>query len=158
MAWAVVFPLMLRCLLILAVATGLVAASPTSMAQPDAGVKVAGGSIKVVFSTPPEAAQRKLLLDWVATSARAVTLYYGQFPVPEVEVRINTFTGRGVRAGRATGWRGPHIVIAVGAANLARDFAVDWKPMIELNNWKLQLIKTGITGFYHEHLNARSRG
>lgn len=93
---------------------------------PDAKLQVAGATIDVVFVTPPVEPLRPLVLDWVRAAAGAVTLYYGQYPVPQVEIRIAFHPGRGVRAGRATGWRGPRITISAGQANTARDFAMDW--------------------------------
>ncbi len=100
--------------------------APRAAAAPDATINAGGATIDVIFATPPDEARRQLLLDWVTAAARAVSLYYGQYPVPRVELRIATFPGRGVRGGRASGWRGPRIVIGAGAANTARDFATDW--------------------------------
>lgn len=111
-------------LLLLAIAG--VAPALHAAAAPDAKLQVAGATINVVFVTPPEEAQRRLVLDWVSAAAGAVALYYGQYPVPQVEIRIGFHAGRGVRSGRASGWRGPHITISAGAANTARDFAEDW--------------------------------
>jgi hypothetical protein len=111
---------------LLSFAACLAAASPAASAAPDAKVSVAGATIDVTFVTPPDDARRQLLLDWVTASARAVSLYFGQYPVPQVDLRISTFSGRGVRDGHASGWRGPRILVAAGAANSARDFAADW--------------------------------
>ncbi len=95
-------------------------------AAPDATVRMGGATIDVTFATPVDDARRQLLLNWVTASARAVSLYYGQYPVPQVELRITAMPGRGVRGGRASGWRGPRIVISAGEGNSARDFAEDW--------------------------------
>ncbi len=115
-----------RFLFLLAVAFFAAVIVRSAHAAPDATVNVGGGTIDITFASPPSDERRQLVLDWVTASARAVTLYYGQYPVPRVEVRIAEFPGRGVRGGRAMGWRGCRIVINAGAANTARDFAADW--------------------------------
>ena len=78
------------------------------------------------FSSTPAEPLRKLVLGWVASSARAVTVYYEQFPVSHLQIRVRFFEGRGVRGGRTTGWDGPSIAIAVGRASSASDFTEDW--------------------------------
>jgi hypothetical protein len=117
---------MMRLLLLVVFFVGVAAASPAAHAAPDEKISVGGGTIEITFVTPPDGARRQLLLDWVTASARAVSLYFGQFPVPQVALRIDAFPGRGVRGGHASGWRGPRILITAGAANSARDFAADW--------------------------------
>jgi hypothetical protein len=111
---------------LLAVVAFATLVSRVSGATSDAKINVGAATIDVTFAAPSDEAQRQVLLDWVTASARAVALYYGEFPVPHAELRISTFSGRGVRDGRASGWRGPRIVISVGTANSSRDFATDW--------------------------------
>ncbi len=113
-------------LFLLLVAIAGIAPAVLAAATPDERLQVAGATITVVFVTPPGEPLRQLVLDWVTASAGAVALYYGQYPVPQVEIRIDFHSGRGVRSGRASGWRGAHITISAGAANTARDFAADW--------------------------------
>jgi hypothetical protein len=117
---------MLRSLPILALLGCALAVTRPARAASDATVNMGGATIDITFATPADGARRQLLLDWVTASARAVSLYYGQYPVPRVELRISAFPGRGVHGGRASGWRGPRIVIGAGADNTARDFATDW--------------------------------
>jgi hypothetical protein len=97
-----------------------------SAAQDKAQLEIGGGKIEVIFSSTPDEALRKLVLDWVETSAHAVIVYYGQFPISQLQVRIRLFEGRDVRGGRTTGWDGASITIAVGRASTASDFAEDW--------------------------------
>ena len=118
-------PAMLRFLPLLAALACAMAARPLG-AAPDTTVKVGGATIDVTFVTPVDDARRQLLLDWVTASARAVALYYGQYPVPRADLRISACPGRGVRSGRASGWREPRIVISAGVDNAVRDFAEDW--------------------------------
>lgn len=95
-------------------------------AQDKAQLEISGGKIDLIFSSTPDEALRKLVLDWVASSARAVTVYYEQFPVSNLQIRVRLFEGRGVRGGRTTGWNGGSITIAVGRASSASDFTEDW--------------------------------
>ena len=95
-------------------------------AQDKAQLEIGGGQINVTFTSAPAEPLRKLVLAWAASSARAVTVYYEQFPVSHLQVRIRFFDGRGVRGGRTTGWDGPVIAIAVGRSSSASDFAEDW--------------------------------
>ncbi len=110
--------------LVLAV-TGLAFASPVN-AQDTAQLQIGRGKIEVAFSSPPTEAQRKLALDWVSSSARAVTVYYEQFPVAHVRIQVRFFDGHGVRSGQTFGWNGAFIKIAVGRSSTATDFVRDW--------------------------------
>lgn len=103
-----------------------VAFSSIAQAQEVAALQISGSKIEVAFASPPSATQRKLVLDWVSTAARGVTVYYEQFPVAHVLVRVRFFDGRGVRSGQTFGWNGALITIAAGQANTAEDFAHDW--------------------------------
>lgn len=110
----------------LIVATIWLLHAPRAAAQENAQLDIGGGRIDVTFSSAPPAPLRKLTLDWVASSARAVTVYYEQFPVSHLRVRVRFFDGRGVRGGRTTGWDGASISIAVGRSSTASDFTEDW--------------------------------
>jgi hypothetical protein len=116
---------MKRVILFIVATTWLSSISPT-VAQDDAHLEIGGGKIDIVFASAPAEPLRKLVLGWVASSARAVTVYYGQFPVSHSQLRIRFFEGHGVRGGRTTGWDGAVIAIAVGRASSAADFAEDW--------------------------------
>jgi hypothetical protein len=96
------------------------------IAQDNSRLEIGGGEIEVVFLSAPAEPLRKLVLDWVSASARAVTFYYEEFPVSHVQIRLRFFEGRGVRGGRTTGWGGASIDIAVGRASTASDFTEDW--------------------------------
>ena len=102
--------------------------SPASRttAQDNAQLEIGGGKIDVAFSSTPAEPLRKLVLGWVTSSARAVTVYYERFPVSHLQLGIRFFDGRGVRGGRTTGWDGAAISIAVGRSSTSADFADDW--------------------------------
>lgn len=99
---------------------------PRAAAQDNAQLEIGGGKIDVIFSSPPSELLRKLVLGWVTSSARAVTVYYEKFPVSRLEIRLRFFEGSGVRGGRTTGWDGPAIGISVGQFSSASDFTEDW--------------------------------
>jgi hypothetical protein len=108
------------------VVTSWLSSVSATVAQGDAHLEIGGGKIEVIFASTPAEPLRPLLLDWVTSSARAVTVYYGQFPVSRLRLRVRFFEGRGVRGGRTTGWNGASISIAVGRASTTSDFAGDW--------------------------------
>ncbi len=95
-------------------------------AQNVALLQVGGSKIEIAFPSTPTEPLRKLVLDWVISSARAVTVYYEQFPVAHVLIRVRFFEGRGVRSGQTFGWDGALITIAAGRSSTATDFANDW--------------------------------
>lgn len=97
-----------------------------SSAQDTAQIEIGDGKIDIIFSSTPGEPLRKLVLDWAASSARAMTVYYERFPVSHLPIRVRLFEGRGVRGGQTTGWNGPAITIAVGRASSASDFTEDW--------------------------------
>jgi hypothetical protein len=95
-------------------------------AQDKAQLEIGDGRIDVALSSTPDEPLRKLVLEWAASSARAVTVYYERFPVSHLQLEIRFFEGRGVRGGRTTGWNGAKIAIAVGRSSTSADFADDW--------------------------------
>ena len=97
-----------------------------TVAQDLAQLEIGGGKIEITFSSAPAEPLRKLVLGWVTSSARAVAVYYEQFPVSHLQVRLRFFEGRGVREGRTTGLDGPAISMAVGRSSSASDFTEDW--------------------------------
>jgi hypothetical protein len=95
-------------------------------AQDNAQLQIGGATIDVSFDPAPPPELRKLALDWIATAARAVTVYYTKFPVSHVAIAVHFYDGEGVRSGRAFGWEHAHISISVGRSTTATDFADDW--------------------------------
>jgi hypothetical protein len=101
--------------------------SPRATAQDKAQLEIGSGRIDVTFASAPAEPLRKLLLGWVMSSARAVTVYYERFPVSRLRLEIRFFEGRGAHGGRTTGWNGAKISIAVGRSSTAADLADDWE-------------------------------
>ena len=95
-------------------------------AQDNAQLQIGGATIDVSLDPTPPADLHKLVLDWIATAARAVTTYYAKFPVPHVAIAVHIRDGEGVNGGRAFGWEHAHISISVGRLTTAAGFADDW--------------------------------
>jgi hypothetical protein len=89
-------------------------------------LQIGGGKILIEFETALSPPLRKLVLEWVTSSARAVTIYYVKFPVNEVHIDLHFFEGHGMRGGHTNGWNGATIKIKVGSLSTASDFAEDW--------------------------------
>jgi len=94
--------------------------------QVDPPLEIGRGRIDLVFAAAPDEKLHKLVREWVQSSARAVAVYYGTFPVDRVLIRITLFEGRGVRSGQTFGYDGAFIKIAVGRSSTPADFANDW--------------------------------
>jgi hypothetical protein len=117
----------MRRIVLLILALSWLAFVHRTAAQDKAQLEIGGGRIDVIFTSAPGEPLRKLVLGWVASSARAVTVYYEQFPVSNLRIRVRFFEGRGVRGGQTTGWNGASITIAVGRSSSASDLSEDWE-------------------------------
>jgi hypothetical protein len=100
--------------------------STMANAQDTAQLQIGGATIDVSVDPVPPPDLRKLILDWIATAARAVTTYYTRFPVQHVSIAVSVGDGKRVNSGRAFGWQNAHISISVGRSMTATDFADDW--------------------------------
>ena len=100
--------------------------STLAMAQDNPQMKIGGATIDVSLDSAAPADLQKLVLDWIATAARAVTTYYTKFPVPQVTIAVRLQDGKGVDSGRAFGWQHAHISITAGRSTTAAGFADDW--------------------------------
>jgi hypothetical protein len=88
-------------------------------------LEVGGSVIELEFAPEAFSAGGPLLVDWVETSARAVSSFYGRFPVERVQVRLRAVSGSGVRTGRTQGW-GPTITVMVGRDVDGDELHADW--------------------------------
>src|ERR1700738_4258033 len=92
----------------------------------NAQLQIGGATIDISLNPVPPGDLRKLVLEWIARAARAVTTYYTRFPVPNVAIAVNFDDEEGVHAGKAFGWEHAHISISVGRSTTAADFSDDW--------------------------------
>jgi hypothetical protein len=94
---------------------------------PSAQLKLGGANIDVSFASgnldlPPSATLR-----WVTRAAEAVTAYYGHFPVPNMQIRVQPSKGEsGIFGGTTWGYRGGYTRISVGEHTSQRQLDSDW--------------------------------
>lgn len=111
-------------------------ASPT-LAEPDresgassskrASVRVGGSDIAIVFESDKYGLTRDEITEWVGTGAKAVSAYFGRFPVKNLTVKVRSSRGSGVHHGVADGFHGrPSINVAVGYYSDQEDLQADW--------------------------------
>jgi hypothetical protein len=87
---------------------------------------VSGGVIHVGFAPGAIALPKEKILDWVRTSARAVSTYYGRFPVTALKLLIVPVDGPRVRGGTTWGYRGAAIRVLLGRDSDEGDLRRDW--------------------------------
>ena len=96
-------------------------------AQINARLLVGNSRIDLTFTSIPPEPLRPILLNWVSAAARAVTTYYGQFPVADVDIHVSLYDGRGAESGHAFGSSdGALITASVGRSSTASDLAREW--------------------------------
>lgn len=89
-------------------------------------LEVSGGVIHVAFAPGEIALPTDKVLDWIRTSARAVSTYYGRFPVNSVKLLLVPVDGRRVRGGTTWGYRGAAIRVLLGRDSSEEDLRRDW--------------------------------
>jgi hypothetical protein len=108
------------------IALACAGAAAAATAQATVQLHVKDATIDLSFNPVPPDDLRQLVIDWITRAARAVTVYYEQYPVGHVRIDVNFDDGEGVHAGRASGWAGAHISISVGRSTTAAEFLDDW--------------------------------
>jgi len=102
------------------------ALAQTKLAEPAAKLKEGGAGLEVSFESEGFDLPRAALLGWVSQAARAVSAYYGRFPVPRARIRIFARDGRGISHGTSYGDDGAWCRITVGRRTTAADLNDDW--------------------------------
>src|SRR3954453_16605494 len=82
--------------------------------MPKTGLDVPSGVIHVAFGAGEFALPKEKILQWVAASAKAVSIYYGRFPVNSLRLLFVPVDGARVRGGTTWGYRGAAIRIPLG--------------------------------------------
>jgi hypothetical protein len=95
-------------------------------------IEVHGGVIHVAFAPGDIALPKEKILDWVRTSARAVSTYYGRFPVKSLKLLLVPVDGRRVRGGTTWGYRGAAIRVMLGRDSSEEDLRRDWVMVHEM--------------------------
>jgi hypothetical protein len=93
---------------------------------PKTDLDVPGGTIHVAFAPGDMALPKDRIFDWVRASARAVSIYYGRFPVSSLRLLIVPVDGSRVRGGTTWGYRGAAIRLPIGRDAGADDLKRDW--------------------------------
>ncbi len=101
--------------------------SAVELAPETAKLEVAGSEIEVVFTPSDYKLSRDAILAWINRSARAVSTFYGRFPVRHYRVTIFAAPGRhGVLSGTTWGNGGAHSRIILGVDTRQSDLDGDW--------------------------------
>src|ERR1700752_1664722 len=78
---------------------------------PKTDLEVPGGIIHVAFAPGDFTLPNEKFLNWIRMSARAVTAYYGRFPVNSLRLLLVPVDGSRIRGGTTWGYRGAAIRI-----------------------------------------------
>jgi hypothetical protein len=104
---------------------------------PKTDIDVPGGVVHVAFAPGEIALPRDRILDFVRTSAKAVSTYYGRFPVKAVKLLIVPVDGPRVRGGTTWGYRGAAIRLMLGRDATEDDLRRDWVLVHEMTHLAL---------------------
>jgi hypothetical protein len=104
---------------------------------PKTDIEIAGGVVHVAFGPGEFALPKDRILDFVRRSARAVSTYYGRFPVNSVKLLIVPVDGPRVRGGTTWGYRGAAIRLMLGRDAGEDDLRRDWVLVHEMTHLAL---------------------
>ncbi len=99
---------------------------------PKTDLEVGGATIHVGFAPGEMALPREKIFDWVKMSARAVSTYYGHFPVRSLRLLLVPVDGPRVRGGTTWGYRGAAIRVLIGRDASEDDLKRDWVMVHEM--------------------------
>lgn len=108
--------------------------------QPHTSLSIGGGEIEVVFADGAPGLDRALILDWIRNSARAVTTYFGRFPVGHVGLLVIADNGDRIGSGTTYGFSGSAIRIHVGRMADSNVFRDDWILVHEMTHLALPTV------------------
>ncbi|MEN3348780.1 MAG: hypothetical protein V7632_2415 [Bradyrhizobium sp.] len=93
---------------------------------PRTDLDVPGGTIHVAFAPGNMTLPKDRIFDWIKASARAVSIYYGRFPVSSLRLLLVPVDGSRVRGGTTWGYRGAAIRLPIGRDAGTDDLKRDW--------------------------------
>ena len=99
---------------------------------PKTDLEVPGGTIHVAFAPGDITLPTDKVLGWVRMSAKAVTAYYGRFPVPSLRLLLVPVDGGRIRGGTTWGYRGAAIRIPLGRDATEEVLRRDWVMVHEM--------------------------
>lgn len=100
--------------------------------MPKIDLDVPSGVIHVAFAAGEFALPKSKILEWVSASAKAVSIYYGRFPVKSLKLLFVPVDGSRVRGGTTWGYRGAAIRIPLGRDAGMDDLKRDWVMVHEM--------------------------
>jgi hypothetical protein len=99
---------------------------------PGTDLEIGGGTIHVAFAPGEIVLPREKVLDWIRISAKAVSTYYGRFPVHSLKLLLVPVDGPRVRGGTTWGYRGAAIRVLIGRESSEDDLRRDWVMVHEM--------------------------
>jgi hypothetical protein len=99
---------------------------------PKTDIHVPSGVIHVAFAPGSLALPKEAILHWIEASARAVSTYYGRFPVESTRLLLVPVDGPRVQGGTTWGYRGGAIRIRLGRDSSEEDLKHDWVMVHEM--------------------------
>ena len=108
--------------------------------QPHQTYSVDGGTIDVVFADGAPGLDRERTIRWILGSARAVSTYFGSFPVKHLGLLVIATDGTRVRGGTTYGYAGSAIRIGVGRDADEAAFRRDWVLVHEMTHLALPIV------------------
>jgi hypothetical protein len=124
--------------LVLAFAAGRVCAQSVALAA-------GGATLDVTFSGAVSPPVQAAAVAWTERAARAVTVYYGRFPVAHVRILLRV--GRRPGSGRTSGEDGAHISVTVGSE------LRDGRLAVRGDDWIMthEMVHLALPGMRREH-------
>ena len=104
---------------------------------PTTPIAIGGATLNVGFAPGKFALPRSALIAWLETSAKAVSVYFGKFPVGSARILIVPVPGGEVQGGASFGYRGAAIRLLVGSDVTEAELADDWKAVHEMTHLAL---------------------
>lgn len=99
---------------------------------PKTDLDIAGSTIHVAFAPGDIALPKEKVLDWIRMSAKAVSAYYGRFPVSSLRLLLVPVDGARIRGGTTWGYRGAAIRIPLGRDSTEEVLKRDWVMVHEM--------------------------
>lgn len=99
---------------------------------PATDINAKGGVIHLAFAPGRIDLPEATVVEWVTRSAKAVTTYYGKFPVKSARILIVPKDGARVQGGTTWGYRGGAIRINLGSDASEDDLRRDWVMVHEM--------------------------
>jgi hypothetical protein len=100
--------------------------------MPKTDLDVPSGAIHIAFAADEFALPKSKILEWVSASAKAVSIYYGRFPVKSLRLLFVPVDGSRVRGGTTWAYRGAAIRIPLGRDAGIDDLKRDWVMVHEM--------------------------